>query len=101
MTDDLIPDPPEDGDVTWDEQDENINEEAPAGGEGPDDEAFGLIVMDGPSNVLSSVDPDSDWVVVGCTNSPEYQIVTAFCSKLESDSSSGCSAVFEGDAENT
>lgn len=55
----------------------------------------------GPSNLLSSVDPSSDWVVTGCTDSAEYQVVTAFCGKAESDPSSGCNAVFEGGAVNT
>ncbi|KAJ3559300.1 hypothetical protein NM688_g427 [Phlebia brevispora] len=99
--DDLFPDPPDDGDLQWDEQDEAMDENAPNGGQGPDNDAFGLIAMDGPSNLLSSVDPSSDWVITGCTDSAEYQVVTAFCSKLESDPSSGCGAVFEDGAENT
>ncbi|CCM00583.1 uncharacterized protein FIBRA_02619 [Fibroporia radiculosa] len=99
--DDLFSDPPANGDLTWDEQNEALDEDAPDGGQGPDNDAFGLIAMDGPSSLLSSVDPSSDWVISGCTNSAEYQVVTAFCSKAEDDPSSGCSAVFENDAENT
>ena len=51
---------------------------------------------------MSSIAPESDWVVVGCTGETDgLQNVAAFCSKDEADPSSGCSAVFEGGAQNT
>lgn len=45
---------------------------------------------------------ESDWVLVGCTGETEaMQKVTAYCRKKDNDSSSGCSAVFNGGAKNT
>ncbi|KAI0350483.1 hypothetical protein OH77DRAFT_1430947 [Trametes cingulata] len=100
--DDLFPNPPENGDLSWDLQDDPIDENAPNGGADADDNSFGLIAMDGPSNLLSSIAPSSDWVVLGCTGETTgIQNVVAFCKKAENDSSSGCSAVFEGGAQNT
>ncbi|KAJ7174360.1 hypothetical protein C8R46DRAFT_1214573 [Mycena filopes] len=99
--DDLFPSPPTDGDLSWDIQDDPIDENVPNGGQGENNEAFGLIAMDGPSSLLSSLDISSHWVLTGCSNSPDLQVVTAFCLKLEDDPSSGCSAVFEAEAKNT
>jgi hypothetical protein len=57
--------------------------------------------IQGPSSLLSTLDIASDWVLLGCTDSPELQIVTAVCSTPEADPGSQCSAVFEADAKNT
>lgn len=114
----MFPSPPTDGDLSWDLQDDPIDENAPNGGADADDNSFGLIAMDvsalnqcpragldlfqGPSNLLSSVAPESDWVVIGCTGKTTgIQNVISFCRKPENDSSSGCSAVFEDGAKNT
>ncbi|VDC05350.1 unnamed protein product [Peniophora sp. CBMAI 1063] len=97
--DDLFPNPPDDGDLTWDLQDDPIDEHAPGGGTGSSDNSFGFIAMDGPSSLLSSVDASTDWVVLGCTGSTNgIQSTTAFCSKAQSSS---CDAVFEKGAANT
>ena len=45
---------------------------------------------------------ESDWVLVGCTGQTDtVQTVTAYCRKKDSDTSSGCHAVFEDGAKNT
>lgn len=99
MKDDLFSDPPDDGDLTWDLQDDPIDEHAPGGGTGASDNSFGFIAMDGPSHLLSSVDTSTDWIVLGCTGSTDgIQSTTAFCSKANSSS---CEAVFEKGAANT
>ncbi|KAJ3019388.1 hypothetical protein NUW54_g96 [Trametes sanguinea] len=99
---DLFPNPPEDGDMSWDLQDNPIDENAPNGGTDADDDSFGLIAMDGPSNLLSSVAPESGWVLVGCTgNTTGIQSVIAYCTTDQSEIGSPCTAVFEGDAKNT
>ncbi|KAF8966666.1 hypothetical protein BDZ97DRAFT_1807457 [Flammula alnicola] len=99
---DLFPNPPSDGDLSWDLQDDPIDSDAPDGGDAANDNSFGLLALDGPSNLLSDVGISSDWVVLGCKdNSDNLQKVTAFCSKPEDDPTSGCSAVFESGAKNT
>uniref|UniRef100_A0A8H7XJL8 Chitinase n=1 Tax=Psilocybe cubensis TaxID=181762 RepID=A0A8H7XJL8_PSICU len=78
---DLFPNPPADGDLDWDLQDDPIDESAPNGGDAANDNSFGLLALDGPSNLLSSVGISSDWVILGCQdNSDTLQTVTAFCS---------------------
>ncbi|KAI0916647.1 hypothetical protein AcW1_010187 [Taiwanofungus camphoratus] len=99
--DDLFSDPFSNGDLTWDLEDDPIDEDAPDGGQGADNNGFGMIAMDGPSSMLTTMDGSSDWVITGCIDTQDLQNVTAFCSKEESDPDSGCGAVFEGDAKNT
>ncbi|PIL32554.1 hypothetical protein GSI_05257 [Ganoderma sinense ZZ0214-1] len=100
--DDLFPNPPSNGDLSWDLQDDPIDENAPNGGADANDNSFGLIAMDGPSNLLSSMAVESDWVLVGCTGQTDtMQTVTAYCRKKDNDPASGCSAVFESGAKNT
>jgi hypothetical protein len=43
---DLFPTLPEDGDLVWDIQEDPIDENIPNGGQGEDNEAFGMIAMD-------------------------------------------------------
>ncbi|KAM5541622.1 hypothetical protein V8D89_004812 [Ganoderma adspersum] len=100
--DDLFPNPPSNGDLSWDLQDDPINENAPNGGADANDNSFGLIAMDGPLNLLSSMAVESNWVLVGCTSQMDgVQTVTAYCRKKDSDPTSGCSSVFEDGAKNT
>ena len=44
--DDLFPNPPSNGDLSWDLQDDPIDDDAPAGGTDADDNSFGLVAMD-------------------------------------------------------
>ena len=61
-----------------------------------------LIGSQGPSNLLSSMAVESDWVLVGCTGQTDgVQTVTAYCRKKDNDPASGCSTVFEDGAKNT
>lgn len=46
VQDDLFSDPFSNGDLTWDLEDDPIDEDAPDGGQGADNNGFGMIAMD-------------------------------------------------------
>ncbi|EIW85796.1 hypothetical protein CONPUDRAFT_142199 [Coniophora puteana RWD-64-598 SS2] len=74
-----------------------------ADGSDPNSQSFAEVVIDSPNeSSVSSMNPQSDWRVVGCnTHSDQPQNVLAYCSKAMDDPKSGCGHVFLGKAEHT
>ncbi|GJJ07068.1 hypothetical protein Clacol_001267 [Clathrus columnatus] len=67
---------------------------------------FGEVFISSPNpGAVSSVSPESDWVVTGCLRSSDQGQsvikVLAYCSKSMDDEESGCGHVFIGQAEHT
>ena len=64
---------------------------------------FGEVFITSPNaQSVSSVDIQSDWVLVGCdSKSDQPQTILAYCSMNMGDENAGCGHVFIGQAEHT
>ncbi|KAF8871692.1 hypothetical protein BD779DRAFT_1680159 [Infundibulicybe gibba] len=87
----IFDDPPQDEDLTWDVQEENIDENDSQAGSGDENDIpFGLVAVDGPDGFVSDMSFKSNWVITGCNNTEDQQTATAFCSKGDADEAYAC-----------
>ncbi|KAF8875442.1 hypothetical protein BD779DRAFT_1563538 [Infundibulicybe gibba] len=96
--DEIFDDPPQDEDLTWDVQEEDIDEHDPKASSGDEnDTPFGLVA--GPDGFVSDMTFKSNWVVTGCKDTEDQQTATAFCSRGDTDET--CNHVFIRSAADT